>query len=129
MKVTYERREAMKFINLPTGANGYEDALKEVINLRVRANEKKAQAKTMEEEANTIFQGLAEFGKFDSVETNLGTIKIVNKETNTLDKEKCKDFLIRGGVDSDLVASAFTKALRKSESSYVGFFPPRGEQS
>ena len=34
--------------------------------------------------------------------------------------------LIRAGVDSDLVANSFKKAMKKSESTYVGFFPPRG---
>jgi len=117
----------MKFINLPTGAQGYEDALKEVISLRVRANEMKSQAKDKEEEANSLFQGLADAGKFDVVETNLGTMRLVNKETNTLDKEKLKDTLIRAGVDSDLVADSFKKSMKKSNTTYVRFFPPRGE--
>jgi hypothetical protein len=127
MKVTTERRIAMKFIDLPKGAQGYEDALKEVIDLRVRANKLKAQAKGDEEMANSLFQGLADAGKFTAVGTSLGTIKLVSKQTNTLDQEKVKDLLIRAGVDSDLVANSFKKAMKKSESTYVGFFPPRGE--
>jgi hypothetical protein len=117
----------MKFIELPDKAKGYEDIIKESIALRVRANKMKDEAKGLEEQANDLFRGVADIAGFDAVETTLGTIQIVNKTTSSLDKNKLKDLLIKAGVESDVVAKSFDKAMKTSETSYVGFFPPKGE--
>jgi len=118
----------MKFIQLPDQARGYEDLLREVISLRVKANKKKDEAKELEEEANGLFQGAAKMAGFDAVETDVGTIRVVTKDgAEKLDKLKLKDNLIKSGVDSDLVVAAFKNATSKGKpTEYVGFFPPKG---
>jgi len=118
----------MKFIQLPDQARGYEDLLREVIGLRVKANKKKDEAKALEEEANGLFQGAAELAGFDAVETDVGTIRVVTKAgSDKLDKAKLKDYLLKKGVDSSLVVEAFKSSTTKGEpSKYVGFFPPKG---
>lgn len=119
----------MKFINLPKEAEGYEDPIRECVSLRLKANSLKKEAEEIEAQANDLFQGMADLAGFDAVETDAGTIRVVTKSgSNRLNQEKLKDLLVKSGVESDVVVAAFKKATTKGkDSTYVGFFPPKGE--
>jgi hypothetical protein len=119
----------MKFLALPDQAKDYTDILQEIVSKRVKANRLKDEAKLIEEEANGLFLGLTQLAGFEAVETDKGTIRVVHKTgADRLDQAKLKDNLIKAGVDSDIVLSSFKKATTKgAESTYVGFFPPKGE--
>lgn len=106
-------------------AERHEKAFEEIFNLRLRAQVLKQEAKDLEELANAMFMGLHEAVGVDVVESDVGTLRIISKENSRVDQDKVKDYLMKKGVDSDLITDAYTKATKKSTSTYVGFYPPK----
>lgn len=116
----------LRLSELPRDLEVFEPAFREIIDIRLKATSLKDQAKELEEQANTLFQGIAEAHGVVSVESDIGTLRMIEKTNSKLDKDKVKDYLIKKGVDSSIVVDAFKKATKTSKSKYVGFFPKKG---
>jgi hypothetical protein len=97
-----------------------------MVNLRLQAKALERQSGEKKLEADNLFIGLKDLLNVDVVETDLGTYRWVKKAGgNTFDQGKCKDFLLKKGVNSDLVAEAFMQSQKKKkDSEYAGFFSP-----
>jgi hypothetical protein len=117
----------MKFADVMVGEklNEYKDLIREIFKLRVDARALKDKADQKEAESKELFTGLMSLTGVDAIETDLGTIRSVSRETSSLDKEKLKDALLKAGVDSDIVAGAFKKATSKKSSTSINFYPPK----
>ena len=119
----------VKLNELPKKAIVYEKALEEAIDTRLRAKALEEEAKQLKELADVMFMSISEATGILAVESASGTIRVVEKAgAAKLDKGKVKDYLIKKGVDSELVLDAFDKATTTGKpSKSVGFFPPKDQ--
>lgn len=104
----------------------YAGLIETMVNLRLESKDLEEQAKAKKTEADDLFIGLKDLLQVDVIETSLGTYRWVKKAGgSTFDQAKCKDYLLKKGIDSDLVVAAFKQAQKpKKNSEYAGFFQP-----
>ena len=113
-----------------------DDKLHDFIDIIQDCIAKRRVAKSMEDEAAEIKATadgiiqlvIAETG-IDSFESDAGVYKLVKRNPPIFKKDICKDYLLKAGVDSDIVVKAFEDATeKKPPTSSMGFYPPKAKK-
>ena len=112
--------------DLPKKVAVYETALEDIFEMRIKAQKLKDDAKDLEEVANVMFQAISDStGVMAVISEDVGSIRVITKATSKVDQKKVKDYLLKKGVDSTVIADAYKKATTTGSSVYVGFFPKK----
>lgn len=105
---------------------GFEELARDIFKLRIEAKELEERAEELKEDAKGLYEGLVSATGIEALETDLGTIRMVSRSRSTFDKDALKDYLLKRGVDSDIIANGFKKATKKGkDSESFSFFPPK----
>ena len=107
----------------------YADVIQDCISKRHIAKAMEDEAAEIKATADSVIQlVIAETG-VDSFESDAGVYKLVTRNPTSFNKDKCKDLLLKAGVNSDIVVTAFADATeKKPPSSSMGFYPPKAKK-
>lgn len=97
---------------------------------QLKAKELKETAKALEESAKSkIAFVLDEVGIKKIEADDIGTFNRVTKGTSNFNKKGMKEWLIKKGVDSDLVINGFKANTKKGSSTSINFYPVKEKKS
>lgn len=97
---------------------------------QLKAKELKAEAAVLEQEAKQKIDFVLTEVDVEKVEADdIGSFRRVTKSTSSFDKKGMKEWLIKKGVDSDLVIKGFDENTKKGSSTSINFYPVKEKKS
>ena len=107
----------------------YIDVIQDCISKRHIAKALEDEAAEIKATADSIIMLVISETGVESFESSAGIYKLVKRNPTSFNKDKCKDLLLKAGVDSDTVVMAFEEATeKKPTTSSMGFYPPKAKK-